>query len=105
MNPMDILKNFKNIQENMTQMQEKLKTVEVSGSSGGGMVQITMNGNMEILKVHIDKEAVDPDDVTMLEDLVLAAARDASAKLKETLQTEVAGLAGGMGFPPGMMGL
>ena len=105
MNPMDILKNFKNIQENMSQMQEKLKDIEVTGSSGGGMVLMSMNGQMEITKVSIEKEAVDPDDISMLEDLVLAAARDASAKLKEKIQSEVSGIAGGMGIPPGMMGL
>ena len=105
MNPMELLKNFKDIQANMAKMQEKLKNVSVIGSSGGGMVQVAVNGSMEITKVTIEKDAVDPDDIGMLEDLILAASRDAFSKLKEKIGSEMSGLTGGLGIPPGMMGL
>ena len=65
---------------------------------------ITINGQMNITDVHIEQEVVDPDDVKMLEDLILAAFTDASAKLKEKMQEEMSELTGGMGFPPGFPG-
>ncbi len=103
MNPMDLLKNFKDIQSRVTEMQDKLKDVLVRGTAGGDMVQIEMNGQMEVLGVTVAPEVVDPSEVGMLQDLIMAAMNDAQAKVKEKLQGEFAGLAGGI--PPGFMGL
>ena len=104
MNPMDLLKNFQNIQSRMGEMQERLKSLVVTGTSGGGMVSIEINGQMEITGVKITPEAVDPDDVAMLEDLVFAAFSDASAKIKEKMKEEMSKLTGGIDLPPGLFG-
>lgn len=102
MDPMDILKNLQNLQSQMSGMQEKLKDITAIGSSGGGMVTIEMNGAMEVLNVNIAPEAVDPDDVGMLEDLVLAAVKSAFDAVKEKISQEAGSLAGGGGFPLNM---
>src|ERR1043166_10318187 len=86
------------LQEEMKEAQERLARVEVTGSAGGGMVIVTANGKGEILKVQIDKQAVDPRDVPMLEDLVLAAVNSALKAAQEAAAAEnpMAGLAGGL---------
>ena len=105
MNPMDLLKNLQGMQSRMGEMQERLKDVVVTGSAGGDMVAIELNGQMEVQRVAISPEAVDPDDIAMLQDLVLAAFRDASAKLKEKMREEMSTLTGGLEIPPGLMGM
>lgn len=104
MNPMDLLKNFQNIQSRMGEMQERMKSLTVTGTSGGDMVRIGMNGQMEVTEVVISPEAVDPDDIEMLQDLVFAAFTDASVKIKEKMKDEMSGLTGGMDLPPGLFG-
>jgi len=104
MNPMDLFKNLQNLQSQFGEMQEKLKHIQVSGTAGGEMVRIDMNGQMDITGVHIEPEAVDPDDIRMLEDLLMAAFHNASSKVKEKLQQEAGNLTGGMDLPPGFMG-
>ena len=104
MNPMDLFKNLQNLQSQFGEMQEKLKDIQVSGTSGGEMIRIEMNGQMEVTGIHIEPEAVDPEDIKMLEDLLLAAFRNASAKVKERLQQEAGNLTGGLNLPPGFMG-
>jgi len=104
MNPMDIFKNLQNLQSQFGEMQEKLKNIQVTGTSGGEMIRIEMNGQMEVTGIHIEPEAVDPEDIKMLEDLMLAAFRNASAKVKERLQQEAGNLTGGLNIPPGFMG-
>ena len=104
MNPMDLLKNFQNIQSRVGEMQEKMKALTVTGTSGGDMVRIDMNGQMEVTNVTISPEAVDPNDIGMLEDLVFAACADAFAKIKEKMSEEVSSLTGGMDLPPGLFG-
>lgn len=104
-NPMELLKNFQNIQSQVSEMQEKLKGVRVTGTSGGGMVKIEMSGQMDVTGVSIAPEAVDPSDIKMLEDLLLAAFTDATFKMKEKLREEMSSVTGGLGLPPGMMGV
>lgn len=104
MNPMDIMKNFQNIQAKMSETQEKLKAVSAVGTAGGDMVKVEFNGHMQPLSVKISAEAVDPEDIEMLEDLILAACTDGIAKVKERIQEEVSGLTGGLDLPPGMFG-
>ncbi len=104
MNPMDLFKNLQELQSQFGDMQEKMKHISVTGTSGGDMVRVTLNGQMNVSDIHIAPEVVDPEDVKMLEDLILAAFTDASAKLKEKMQEEMSDLTGGMGMPPGFMG-
>lgn len=104
-NPMELLKNFQNMQAKIAEMQEKLKDVIVTGSSGGGMVEVEMNGQLAVTRVTIAKEVVDPADIEMLQDLVLGAVADALAKVKEKLKEEASSVTGGLNLPPGMMGI
>lgn len=99
MDPMDLMKNLKDLQNQMSGMQDKLAEIRVQGSAGGGMVVIDMDGKMDVLSVKIAKEVVDPEDVTMLEDLVLAAYNSAAAALKEKMAQQASSLTGGAGFP------
>lgn len=103
-NPMDFLKNFQNIQSKLTEAQERMKDVTAVGTSGGDMVRVTINGQMEVQKVEISPEAVDPDDIEMLQDLVLAAFTNAMEKVKEDIREHMSSLTGGMDLPPGMFG-
>jgi DNA-binding YbaB/EbfC family protein len=105
MNPFDLMKQFGNIQERMGEVQERLRRITVTGSAGGGMVEIELNGQMELQQVKISPEAVDPADIPMLQDLVRAAFSDGMLKLKEKIREEVSTLTGGLPIPPGMMGL
>ncbi|RKX88295.1 MAG: YbaB/EbfC family nucleoid-associated protein [Spirochaetes bacterium] len=99
MDPMEIFKNLQNLQSQMGGVQDKMKDVSVIGTSGGDMVSIEINGAMEVTGVKISPEIVNPDDVTMLEDLVLAALTDAGTKIKVKLASEMSSLTGNLGFP------
>lgn len=96
MNPFDILKNAKTLQDQFSRVQEELTTLRVTGSSGGGIVKATLNGQFELLAMEIDPIAVDPRDVRMLQDLVVAAHADASARVKELLKERLGPLAGNL---------
>jgi nucleoid-associated protein EbfC len=90
-----LLQQAQQIQENLKSAQERLGKKEVTGTAGGGMVVVTASGKGEILKVQIDKQAVDPRDVPMLEDLVLAAVNGALRAAQEAAAAE-SPLPGGM---------
>ncbi len=96
MNPFDMMKNLQGLQERMKEVKEKMKTLQVTGSAGGDMVEVDMNGEFAVLDVRIAPEAVDPEDQSMLEDLVLAAVSDAVTKMKEAMQGEMSDAAGGL---------
>ncbi|RDD60720.1 YbaB/EbfC family nucleoid-associated protein [Ferruginivarius sediminum] len=96
-----MMKQAQQMQEKMQEMQERLAEHEVTGAAGGGMVQVTMNGKGEMRGVKIDPSLVDPNDVEVLEDLVLAAANDAKAKVEQYTQEQMQDLTGGMQLPPG----
>ncbi len=104
MNPMDMIKNLQGMQSKMQDMQGKLNNVTATGSSGGGMVEITLTGQYSVLDVKIAPEAVDPSDIGLLEDLVLSAFTDASNKIKEKIQQEASSIASELNLPPEMMG-
>lgn len=104
-NPFDILKQFGNMQERMGEIQERLRRLTVTGSAGGGMVEIEMNGHMEVLRVKTSEEVVDPTDIPMLQDLLRAAFSDAMFKIQEKIREEVSSLTGGLPIPPGLMGM
>jgi nucleoid-associated protein EbfC len=98
---MNIKKMMKQAQQMQEQMQKRLSEMRVEGTSGGGMVTAELSGNRELLSLRIEKEAVDPEDVEMLQDLIVAAVNDAGRKVEEAMQEELGGLAGGMGLPGG----
>ena len=83
MNMQAMMRQAQKMQEQMAKAQEELKETEITGSAGGGMVNVTLTGGREVVSVEIKPEAVDPDDVEMLEDLVAAAVGDALTKVAE----------------------
>jgi DNA-binding YbaB/EbfC family protein len=97
---MNIQKMMQQAQAMQNKMQAELAATRIEASSGGGMVTIEMSGAKEVLSVKIDKAAVDPADVETLQDLILAAAREASRRVDEEVQKKTASLLGGM--MPGM---
>lgn len=105
MNPMDFMKNLQSMQGQLKDIQEKMQSITAEGTAGGGMVRIKLTGQFSVLSVEIDPEVVDPSDVEMLQDLILAAYTDAAANVREKIQQEAGSLAGGMGMPPGFPGM
>ena len=97
-----IMKQAQQMQTKMAELQEQLAGLEVSGSAGGGMVQVTMSGKGELRGVKIDPSLANPDDVEVLEDLIMAAANDAKSKVEVLVQEEMQKLTGGLQLPPGM---
>ena len=104
-NPFDFMRQLQGLQSRMGEMQEKLKTVRVTGSAGGGLVTVDMNGQMQVEAVTIAPEAVDPRDIPMLQDLVQAAVTDAMDRVKEKIRDEVSQASGLLGLPPGLFGM
>jgi DNA-binding YbaB/EbfC family protein len=102
-NPFDILKNAQKIQEQMSGFQDKLGGITATGASGGGLVEIDINGKMEALAVRIASQAMEDKD--MLQDLIVSAFTDAMDKVKETISKEAGAMAGGLNIPgfPGVM--
>ncbi len=96
---MNIKHLMKQAQQMQEQMQQKMANLKVEGSSGGGMVTVEMTGSKEVLSVKIEKEAVDPEDVEMLQDLITAAVNEAGRKVDEAMQDQLGGMAGGMKIP------
>ena len=99
---MKMMKQAQEIQGRMQRMQEELASLEVSGQSGAGMVKITLNGKGEMRAVKIDPSLLKPDDVEMVEDLVLAAFQDAKGKVEVEMQKRMQDVAGGLPLPPGL---
>ena len=95
----NLLKNAQELQEKMAKLQEELGEKTVEASAGGGMVTVVANGKQEIVSIKIDPEVVDPDDVEMLEDLVLAAVNDALSQAKQMVSEEMTQLTGGVKIP------
>ena len=106
-NPLDILKNAQKIQEQMGVFQDKLGTISATGSAGGGMVEIDLNGRFEVTDVRIAPEAVDGSDTRMLQDLVMAAFTSGVERIQEAIKNEMGSMAGDFGIPgiSGMMGM
>lgn len=96
---MNIKQLMKQAQQMQDQMQRQMSTIRVEGTAGGGMVKAEMNGNKELLSITIDKEAVDPEDVDMLQDLVKAAVNEAARKVDEEMQSSMGAMTGGMKLP------
>jgi DNA-binding YbaB/EbfC family protein len=97
----NLIKQAQQMQAKMAEMQEKLAAMEIAGAAGGGMVQATVSGKGEVKRVKIDKSIVDPNDVEMLEDLIVAAINDARGKVEAHAAAEMEKLTGGLGLPGG----
>ena len=97
-NMSQLMKQAQRMQRQMEEAQAQLEEAEMTGTAGGGVVEVTVSGKKEITKIKIDQEAVDPDDVEMLEDLVMAAANEALRKVDEVSQASMSKFTGGLGF-------
>jgi DNA-binding YbaB/EbfC family protein len=95
----NMMKQAQKLQAQILKLQEELAEKTVEAASGGGMVKVAVNGKQQIVSVEIDKEVVDPDDIEMLQDLILAAVNEALSKSQEMVSTEMSKLTGGMNIP------
>jgi DNA-binding YbaB/EbfC family protein len=99
---MKMMKQAQEIQGRMQRMQEELSALEVEGQAGAGMVRVTLNGKGEMRGVRIDPALVKPEDVEMIEDLIVAAHADARAKVETAMQAKMQEVTGGLPLPPGL---
>ena len=97
-----LMKQAQQMQTKMAEIQAQLETVEITGMSGGGMVQITLNGKGDLKKIKIDKSVLDPTDSEVVEDLIVAAFNDARQKVNAHAEQEMHKLTGGLNLPGGM---
>ena len=98
-NMQNMMKQMQKMQKKMAEAQEELAEKKIEGSAGGGMVTVVVTGNKEVVDVIIKPEAVDPDDVEMLQDLVLAATNDALKKVEEITNSTMGQFTKGMNLP------
>ena len=96
-NMANLMKQAQKMQRQMEEAQKELEEKEVTATAGGGAVEVTVSGKHEITKIKLSEEVVDPDDIEMLEDLIMAAANEAFRKLEEESQSSMAKITGGMG--------
>jgi nucleoid-associated protein EbfC len=92
-----LLKQAQKMQQDMMQAQEALKDESVEASAGGGMVKVTVSGDLEVKSIAIDPQAVDPDDVELLQDMVLAAVNEGMRSAQELAASKMGGITGGLG--------
>ena len=97
-----MMKQAQQMQAKMQEVQAKLEATEVTGEAGAGLVKVTLNGKSDLKKIKIDPKIVDPNDTEMLEDLIVAATRDAKEKVEATMAEEMQKVTGGLQLPPGM---
>ncbi len=100
-----MMKQVQQMQAEMVKAQEEAQQQEVEASAGGGMVTVRVNGALEVLEIKIDPDAVDPDDVEMLQDMVQAAVNEAIRSAQELAATKMNAAAGGLAGPGGLGGL
>ncbi|MBW8726370.1 MAG: YbaB/EbfC family nucleoid-associated protein [Inquilinus limosus] len=97
-----MMKQAQEMQAKMAEMQERLADIEVPGQAGAGMIAVVLNGKGELRSLKIDPKLVDPSEVEVLEDLIVAAFNDAKGKVEDAVQAETSKLMGGLKLPPGM---
>lgn len=97
-----MMKQAQQMQARMAELQEQLGAVEVVGQSGAGMVSVTLNGKGDMKRLKLDRSVVDPEEVEVIEDLILAAFNDARAKVEARVAEETQKLMGGLKLPPGV---
>ncbi len=96
-----MMKQAQQMQSKLAEMQAKMGETEVQGASGGGMIEVVLTAKGDLRKIKIDPKVVDPADVEMLEDLIVAAFNDAKVKAEAMMQGEMSKLTGGLNLPPG----
>ena len=96
---MNLKKMMKQAQEMQAQVQREMSEMSQEGTAGGGMVTVVMRGTKEVTEVRISRDVVDPDDVEMLQDLIVAATNEAGRKVDEAMQEKMGGLGAGLGLP------
>jgi nucleoid-associated protein EbfC len=94
-----IMKQAQKLQSKMKAMQEELAERTVEATSGGGMVKAVANGSQQIISIQLEKEIVDPEDIEMLQDMILAAVNDALARSQQMVSEEMSKLTGGLSIP------
>jgi len=99
MNPFELLKNSGAIKEQAEKLQAEMAAITAEGSAGGRMVTVTLNGKFEMQSIHLDPLCVDNRDVKMLEDLIVAAHRDAISKVQEQIKEKSSSILGGLNIP------
>jgi len=99
MNIQKMMKQAQELQKQLLKQQEELAKKTFEASSGGGMVSATVNGKNDLIALKIEKDVVNPDDIGMLQDLVVAAVNEAQARAREEMEKEMSGLMGGMKMP------
>jgi len=97
-----MMKQLQQVQTDMAEAQEKLKDEVVEASSGGGMVKVKMSGDLRLLEVTIDPDAVDPEEAEMLSEMILAAVNEALRSAQQLASDRLGGVAGGLGGPGGL---
>jgi DNA-binding YbaB/EbfC family protein len=97
-----LMKQAQQMQSKMQEMQAKLETTEVTGEAGAGLVKVTLNGRNELRAISIDPKVIDPADAEMLQDLIVAAHKDAKGKIEAISAEELQKVTGGMQLPAGM---
>ncbi|WP_297368906.1 YbaB/EbfC family nucleoid-associated protein [Acidocella sp.] len=97
-----MMKQAQQMQQKMAEMQAKLESAEIEGASGAGLVRVVISGKGALKSVKIDPKLVDPSELEMLEDLILAAHADAKAKLDAMMESETRNAMGGISLPPGL---
>ena len=98
----DLMRQAQKLQSEIKKIQDELADKTVEASAGGGMVTVVANGKQDIVSIKIDPEVVSPDDVEMLEDLIVAAVNESRRRAQELMMGEMAKVTGGLGLPPGM---
>lgn len=104
-NMQNMMKQMQKMQRNMAKLQEELAETPVEGTAGGGVVKVTVNGANQMLAIELAPEVVDPDDIEMLQDLIVAATNDAVANAQKLSEERMGALTKGMKLPGGMGGL
>jgi DNA-binding YbaB/EbfC family protein len=94
-----MMKQAQKIQQDMAKLQEELKERSVEASAGGGVIEVTVSGKQELLAIKLKPEVVDPDDIEMLQDLILAAVNEGLKKSQEMVATEMSKITGGLNIP------
>lgn len=99
MNMQQMMKQARKMQEQLAQAQESMKDVTIDASAGGGMVKATVNGDLELVSIQIDPDALDPEDVDLLQDMIVAAVNEAIRGVSEVASKQMSSITGGLNIP------
>lgn len=99
MNMQEMMKQARKMQEQLAQAQESMKDVTIDASAGGGMVKATVNGDLELVSIQIDPDALDPEDVDLLQDMIVAAVNEAIRGVSEVASKQMSFITGGLNIP------